>query len=234
MRVDLFDFDLPPDRIAQRPVSPRDAALLLHVHVHGLADCGVRDLPGLLKRGDLLVFNDTKVIPARLTGLRGEAKVSVTLHQMLSPDGWRVFAKPGKRLRVGDRVVFAPCFSATVLDKAPAGDIVLRFDREGADLFAALHEHGAMPLPPYIRGGVADDRDDADYQTLFAKEEGAVLVDRPVRRWGDLVERLRGRRSSDRIARYPRAATGCSASPEIGRRANLPSDQPLQQSHVRV
>jgi S-adenosylmethionine:tRNA ribosyltransferase-isomerase len=176
MRVDLFDFDLPPDRIAQRPASPRDAARLLHVGSDGLTDCGVRDLPNLLRAGDLLVFNDTKVIPARLAGTRGEAKVSVTLHQILSADSWRVFAKPGKRLRVGDRVIFAADFSATVLDKAPTGDIVLRFDREGADLFAALHTHGAMPLPPYIRGGVADNRDDADYQTLFAKEEGAVAA----------------------------------------------------------
>jgi S-adenosylmethionine:tRNA ribosyltransferase-isomerase len=176
MRVDLFDFDLPPDRIAQRPVSPRDAARLLHVHGHGLADRTVCDLPGLLKAGDLLVFNDTRVIPARLSGMRGEAKVSVTLHQILSPDAWRVFAKPAKRLRPGDRIVFAVDFSAAVLEKGPTGDVVLRFDREGADLIAALHEYGAMPLPPYIRGGVADGRDASDYQTLFAKEEGAVAA----------------------------------------------------------
>jgi S-adenosylmethionine:tRNA ribosyltransferase-isomerase len=176
MRVDLFDFDLPADRIAQRPVSPRDAAQLLHVCADRLDDRTVRDLPGLLRAGDLLVFNDTRVIPARLSGMRGAARVSVTLHQILSPDTWRVFAKPAKRLRPGDRVVFAPDFSAEVIEKASTGDVVLRFDRAGVELIAALHEYGAMPLPPYIRGGVADCQDVTDYQTLFAKEEGAVAA----------------------------------------------------------
>ncbi len=176
MRVDLFDFDLPADRIAQRPVSPRDAARLLHVRADGFDDCAVRDLPGLLRRGDLLVFNDTRVIPARLAGTRGEAKVSVTLHQILSPDAWRVFAKPAKRLRPGDRITFAADFSAEVLEKGSTGDVVLRFDRAGAELIGALHDYGAMPLPPYIRGGVADGQDVTDYQTLFAKEEGAVAA----------------------------------------------------------
>ncbi len=176
MRVDLFDFDLPADRIAQRPVSPRDAARLLHVRADDLADRTVRDLPSLFRAGDLLVFNDTRVIPARLAGLRGEAKVSVTLHQILSPDTWRVFAKPAKRLRPGDRITFAADFSAEVLEKGSTGDVVLRFDRAGAELIGALHEFGAMPLPPYIRGGIADIRDASDYQTLFAKEEGAVAA----------------------------------------------------------
>jgi S-adenosylmethionine:tRNA ribosyltransferase-isomerase len=108
--------------------------------------------------------------------MRGVAKVSVTLHQILGADTWRVFAKPAKRLHPGDRVVFAADFSAAVLEKGPTGDVVLRFDREGADLIAALHEYGAMPLPPYIRGGVADAQDASDYQTVFAKEEGAVAA----------------------------------------------------------
>src|SRR5580704_5683707 len=99
MRVDLFDFDLPPDRIAQRPAQPRDAARLLSVTASELADHKVRDLPNLLQPGDLLVFNDTRVIPARLTGQRGGARVSVTLHQMIGADTWRVFAKPAKRLQ---------------------------------------------------------------------------------------------------------------------------------------
>jgi S-adenosylmethionine:tRNA ribosyltransferase-isomerase len=176
MRVELFDFDLPPDRIAQRPVSPRDAARLLHVRADGFDDRAVRDLPDLLRAGDLLVFNDTRVIPARLVGMRGEAKVSVTLHQILSPDTWRVFAKPAKRLRPQDRLVFAPDFRAQVIEKGATGDVVLRFDRAGADLITALHEYGTMPLPPYIRGGVADGRDASDYQTLFAREEGAVAA----------------------------------------------------------
>ena len=176
MRVDLFDFDLPPDRIAQRPAQPRDSARLLSVKPSALSDHVVGALPDLLQRGDLLVFNDTRVIPARLAGRRGEARVSVTLHQMIGPDSWRVFAKPAKRLRPDDRVTFAPDFSARVVERGPQGDVVLAFDRAGPHLIAALHEHGAMPLPPYIRGGVADAQDQADYQTLFAKEEGAVAA----------------------------------------------------------
>lgn len=176
MRVDEFDFDLPADRIAQRPASPRDSARLLHVTQAGLVDRIVRDLPALLEPGDLLVFNDTKVIPARLAGMRGEAKVSVTLHQALSPDTWLVFAKPAKRLRPGDRVRLGPDFSAEVLERRAEGDVVLRFDRGGAALMEALRAQGAMPLPPYIRGGVADERDKADYQTLFAEREGAVAA----------------------------------------------------------
>jgi S-adenosylmethionine:tRNA ribosyltransferase-isomerase len=176
MRVDLFDFDLPPDRIAQRPAQPRDAARLLSVTPSALGDHVVGDLPRLLRAGDLLVFNDTRVIPARLTGHRGAARVSVTLHQMLVADTWRVFAKPAKRLRPGDRIDFTPSFSASVIERGPLGDVVLRFDRGGADLIAALHDNGAVPLPPYIRGGVADAQDQADYQTLFAKEEGAVAA----------------------------------------------------------
>lgn len=176
MRVDAFDFELPPERIAQRPVEPRDAARLLRVTQDGITDRLVRDLPDLLAPGDLLVFNDTRVVPARLIGRRGDATVSITLHQALALDTWLVFAKPGKRLRVGDRVSFTADFSALVLEKRPAGDIALRFDRGGAALMAALHAHGSIPLPPYIRGGIADDRDRRDYQTLFAREEGAVAA----------------------------------------------------------
>jgi len=156
MRVNLFDFELPPDRIAQRPASPRDAARLLHIEPAALSDHTVADLPTLLRPGDLLVFNDTRVIPARLDGRRGMARVSVTLHLPVSADSWRVFAKPAKRLRPGDRVEFAPEFSAGVVERGPQGDVLLRFDRGGAELMAALHAHGAMPLPPYIRGGLAD------------------------------------------------------------------------------
>jgi S-adenosylmethionine:tRNA ribosyltransferase-isomerase len=176
MRVDLFDFDLPPDRIAQRPAHPRDAARLLSVTPSGVADHVVGDLPDLLQPGDLLVFNDTRVIPARLAGRRGEARVSVTLHQMLGADTWRVFAKPAKRLRPDDRVDFAPDFSARVVERGPLGDVVLAFDRGGPELVSALHAYGAMPLPPYIRGGVADAQDRSDYQTLFAEKEGAVAA----------------------------------------------------------
>jgi S-adenosylmethionine:tRNA ribosyltransferase-isomerase len=176
MRVDLFDFELPAERIAQRPADPRDAARLLHVKRDGLADRVVRDLPGLLRPGDVLVFNDTRVIPARLTGMRGAARVSITLHQRLSDDAWLVFARPAKRLRPGDAVDFGGDFRATIVGRGPAGDVELRFDRGGAALMQALHAQGAIPLPPYIRGGVADARDAEDYQTLFARREGAVAA----------------------------------------------------------
>jgi S-adenosylmethionine:tRNA ribosyltransferase-isomerase len=172
----LFDFELPPDRIAQRPANPRDSARLLHIMPDLRADYVMRALPSLLAPGDLLVFNDTRVIPARLSGMRGAAKISVTLHQRLSPDMWRVFARPAKRLRPADIVQFASDFSAEVIERGPEGDVALRFDRADAALFDALRAHGAMPLPPYIRGGVADARDRADYQTLFAEREGAVAA----------------------------------------------------------
>ena len=176
MRIDAFDFILPPERIAQRPVSPRDAARLLRVRALGLEDRVVRDLPDLLNPGDLLVFNDTKVLPARLIGIRDAARVSITLHLRIDENSWWVFAKPGKRLRVGDSVTLGPGFTATVVEKRPEGDIALRFSAGGAALFEALQHHGTMPLPPYIRGGVADESDRADYQTLFARAEGAVAA----------------------------------------------------------
>jgi S-adenosylmethionine:tRNA ribosyltransferase-isomerase len=176
MRVDDFDFRLPAERIAQRPIEPRDASRLLRITAGGLDDCRTRDLPDLLADGDLLVFNDTRVVPARLNGRRGAVPISITLHQSVAPDCWCVFAKPAKRLRPGDRVDFADGFAAEVVDKRPEGDVVLRFDRAGSALAAALHQHGSIPLPPYIRGGIADDRDRADYQTMFAKTEGAVAA----------------------------------------------------------
>ena len=176
MRIDAFDFVLPPERIAQRPVSPRDAARLLRIRSNGLEDRGVRDLPDLLSPGDLLVFNDTKVLPARLVGSRGAARVSITLHLRIDQSSWWVFAKPGKRLRVGDVVSFGPDFAATVVEKRPEGDIALRFSVAGAALFEALQRYGTMPLPPYIRGGIADETDLKDYQTVFARSEGAVAA----------------------------------------------------------
>ncbi len=170
-----FDFDLPADRIAQEPARPRDAARLLAIG-HDLADHRVRDLPRLLRPGDLLVSNDTRVIPARLTGRRGDATVEVTLHLREGEDRWRAFARPAKRLRAGDTVVFAADFSAEVAAKGEGGEVVLRFSAGGADLLAALERHGRMPLPPYIRGGAEGAGDRADYQTMFARRDGAVAA----------------------------------------------------------
>ncbi|HKH68449.1 MAG TPA: S-adenosylmethionine:tRNA ribosyltransferase-isomerase, partial [Reyranella sp.] len=161
MRVDLFDFDLPDELIAQRPVHPRDAARLLDVTPDGRHDRTVRDLPALLRRGDLLVFNDTKVIPARLRGVRGgtagrqDVAVEALLIRDLGGGRWLSFSRPTKRLRPGDGIAFTG-FRATVEAKNEDGSIVLAFDTTGPGFLAALEHSGAVPLPPYIRGGVAD------------------------------------------------------------------------------
>jgi S-adenosylmethionine:tRNA ribosyltransferase-isomerase len=178
MHIDDFDFDLPRERIAQHPREPRDAARLLVVPASGaFEDRRIRDLPVLLRPGDLLVFNDTKVIPARLVGHRGEAVVEVTLYRELAGGAWRAFAKGARRLRAGDRLAFAEGLAAVVAKKHPEGDATLRFDLGAEALRDALARHGAMPLPPYIkrpRGG--DPRDRNDYQTIFARAEGAVAA----------------------------------------------------------
>jgi S-adenosylmethionine:tRNA ribosyltransferase-isomerase len=176
MRVDLFDFDLPQELIAQRPASPRDSARLLDVAADGLHDRTVRDLPGLLKPGDLLVFNDTKVIPARLIGSRPTGgKVELLLLRERDDGAWHCFARPTKRLKEGDALAFGD-LAGRVRAINPDGSIEVSFDRRGADFLAALETAGAMPLPPYIRGGVADARDRADYQTLFARRDGSVAA----------------------------------------------------------
>jgi S-adenosylmethionine:tRNA ribosyltransferase-isomerase len=178
MRLDDFDFPLPRDRIAAHPAEPRETARLLVVPAAGdFADRHIADLPGLLRPGDLLVFNDTKVIPARLKGKRGEAKVEVTLHRALGGGAWRAFAKGARRLRPGDRIVFAEDFTATVADKHPEGDVTLAFALDPSLFRDALRRHGTMPLPPYIpRPEGPDGRDRADYQTMFARREGAVAA----------------------------------------------------------
>ena len=173
MRVDAFDFELPREAIATRPAQPRDSARLLDLTT-GLAHRRVVDLPALLQPGDMMVFNDTRVIPARLAGRRGEARVELTLHRRLDDDRWLAFAKPAKRLRPGDTVRFADEFSATV-EARDGPEVSLLFDRGGTALAEALQRHGAMPLPPYLRR-TADARDRDDYQTVFARCEGAVAA----------------------------------------------------------
>jgi S-adenosylmethionine:tRNA ribosyltransferase-isomerase len=191
VRVDLFDFDLPEERIALRPARPRDAARMLVVRPGaGLDDRHVRDLPDLLAPEDVLVVNDTRVIPAELHGerFRGEASVAVavTLFERLDGSSWRAFARPGRRFAPGDRVRFgAPergaCLvaglDATVESKAADGTVTLRFDLAAPVLDEAIHAIGHMPLPPYIAGRRAEDAADrADYQTVFAAAEGAVAA----------------------------------------------------------
>jgi S-adenosylmethionine:tRNA ribosyltransferase-isomerase len=191
MRVDAFDFDLPEELIALRPARPRDSARLLVVEgVGGFEDRVVADAPLLFRRGDLLVFNDTRVIPARLKGarVRDTARVAVeaTLLKRLSPSIWSALAKPGKRLKEGDRICFGAAadracllgaLDATVTAKAEEGEVTLAFDLAGADLDAAIHAAGVMPLPPYIASRRAEDeRDRGDYQTVYAAKEGAVAA----------------------------------------------------------
>ena len=189
MRVDLFDFDLPEDRIALRPAEPRDTAKMLIVGPDELADRSVRDLPSFLRAGDMLVFNDTKVIPAQLTGMRRRceavSEIDVTLHMRTAPDCWKAFARPAKRLKVGDRIEFghggsmclAGRLTAEVREKWDAGEVTLAFDVSGAFLDEALHAVGHIPLPPYIASKRPEDaRDREDYQTVYAREEGAVAA----------------------------------------------------------
>jgi S-adenosylmethionine:tRNA ribosyltransferase-isomerase len=175
MNVDLFDFELPRELIALEPASPRDSARLLRVEADRLTDLVVRDLPDCLRAGDLLVSNDTKVIPAQLTGRRGTAKIEVTLIEAVGEDRWKGFARPAKKLAPGDRLEFAPDFHAEMLARGEGGEVTLRFDRGGAALMAALDRFGRMPLPPYIKR-TATDRDRNDYQTLFAARPGAVAA----------------------------------------------------------
>ena len=178
MHIEDFAFDLPRELIAPHPCEPRDMARLLVIPTSGgFQDCRISDLPALLRPGDLLVFNDTKVIPARVTGRRGEAAIEVTLCRDLGGGSWRAFAKGARRLRTGDRLVFAEDFFAVVGEKHPEGDVTLRFALDAAAFREALARHGSMPLPPYIkrpRGG--DTRDRRDYQTIFARAEGAVAA----------------------------------------------------------
>lgn len=192
MRVDLFDFELPNERIALRPARPRDAARMLVVRPDQepeLTDAGVMDLASWLEPGDALVFNDTKVIPAQLEGTRtrGEAtaKIGATLHLRAGDDRWWAFVRPAKKLQIGDRVQFGGegrvCLSgtldATVSEKGDAGEVLLVFDLSGPLLDEAIAAVGHIPLPPYIaakRG--EDEQDKADYQTMFAEKEGAVAA----------------------------------------------------------
>jgi len=214
MKVDRFDFYLPEDNIALRPASPRESARLLRIMPPDrLMDYHVRDLPRLLQPGDALVFNDTKVIPARLQGQRRRpagqsaaaggqepaaadysiAHISITLHQRVSGDQWRAFVKPARRLRLGEEIVFTPAFAplpgsagkgkppaaliAQIAEKGEGGDMLLRFNRSGAGLDTALEHFGAMPLPPYIAARRAvEPQDSRDYQTVYARAEGAVAA----------------------------------------------------------
>ncbi|MEA2839765.1 MAG: S-adenosylmethionine:tRNA ribosyltransferase-isomerase [Methylobacteriaceae bacterium] len=193
MRVDLFDFDLPEERIALRPVVPRDAARLLVINAktNSFEDRSIRDLPDLLRPQDALVVNDTRVIPARLDGIRvrgdSVAQIEVTLHARENDNTWRAFARPAKRLAIGERVRFGEtsesmacllaALDATVIAKDDGGEVTLAFDLTGPALDEAIAGLGQMPLPPYIASRRSTDaQDERDYQTMFAEQAGAVAA----------------------------------------------------------
>ena len=186
MDVSLFDFDLPERAIALRPASPRDSARLLHVPAQGkFAHQTVSDLPSLLRAGDVLVFNETKVFPAALTASRparahgggGDVTVTVNLHKSRNDKVWDAFCRPAKRLRVGDSLHFDSDLSASVIEKRDGGDLSLEFNARGEALLAGFERCGAPPLPPYIaRKRAPDAKDVEDYQTVYAKESGSVAA----------------------------------------------------------
>jgi S-adenosylmethionine:tRNA ribosyltransferase-isomerase len=210
MRTDLFDFSLPPDRIALRPINPRDRARMLVVRPDiepEFSDCTVNDLPDLLRPGDAVVVNDTRVIAARLKGRRigrgPETSIEATLHQRIDGSRWRAFVKPAKRLKGGDvlrfgdegKVCFLGQLDAAVEEKCEDGEVILAFAFHGAFLDSAIEERGAMPLPPYIASRRAPDaQDNTDYQTMFAREEGSVAAPTAGLHFtSDLVKRLHER-----------------------------------------
>lgn len=194
MRVDLFDFELPEEAIALRPVSPRDSAKMLLVDpVTGLSDRLVSDLTDILRSGDALVLNDTKVIPAQLVGQRvretdqgtSVCRFTATLHMRVAPDRWKAFLRPAKRIKAGDRfwfgtekdLCFAEALCGTVESRGEGGEAELKFELSGAALDAAIAAEGHIPLPPYIASKRGDDaRDRIDYQTIYAAEDGAVAA----------------------------------------------------------
>ena len=177
MKVDLFDFELPVERIALRPARPRDAARMLIVRESGpFEDRGVRDLPQMLRAGDVLVFNDTRVIPAQLEGRRGEAKIGATLHKRIDLRRWQAFVRNAKRLRPGDVAEFGGGVTAVAEERLADGSFVLFFEGE-EPVEVLLERAGRMPLPPYIAGKRdTDEQDRLDYQTMFAAEDGAVAA----------------------------------------------------------
>ena len=184
MKLDAFDYSLPAEKIATKPADPRESARLLDLSGDDIADRHIGDMPALLLADDVLIVNNTQVIPARLEGRRGQAKISVTLHKRESDHIWRVFAKPAKKCRIDDVIIFANDFAATVLGRGEGGDVELGFINPAnaacltrLELETCLDRYGSMPLPPYIaRPAGAEPADRQDYQTMFARHRGAVAA----------------------------------------------------------
>ena len=185
MLVSSFDFDLPKERIAAFPANPRESAKLLSVKTNkGLTDLTIADFPDLLRPSDLLVFNDTRVIPARLFGVRGEAKLEATLFKSVGVNTWEALVKNARRLHAGDTVSFYPPdkpdekpLTADVLGRGENGSVILKFNADPQILFSMLEKYGVMPLPPYIHREKNEyGKDKETYQTIFAKHDGAVAA----------------------------------------------------------
>ncbi|MBL4616193.1 MAG: S-adenosylmethionine:tRNA ribosyltransferase-isomerase, partial [Robiginitomaculum sp.] len=186
MRVDDFDFALPQESIALRPADPRDSAKLLQLDGDGvIRDHIIAQLSQILQPGDLLVLNDTKVFPAHLIGERtkrqhgggGAANISVNLHKRIDDCRWQAFARPAKRLRIGDEILFSPQLNAIVANKGDGGEVLLQFNMAATELSEAFQQFGEIPLPPYIGSKRAvDDRDASDYQTIYADRSGSVAA----------------------------------------------------------
>lgn len=196
MKTDIFTFDLPLDRIANNPAEPRESAKLLRIKKDGrFEDLHISDLPNLLTDNDVLIFNDTKVIPARLYGKRNEARIEATLFKQLDLREWECLIKNSRRLHINDIITFSDKLYATVVLKKEEGPVILSFNQSGADLMAAFHEIGMMPLPPYIKrptGGIETDK--KNYQTIFAKHEGAVAAPTAGLHWTEpLLQKIRNK-----------------------------------------
>ena len=185
LKTDLFDFELPESTIALRPAVPRDSARLLQVQDRQLSDFIVSDLPSLLRSGDVLVLNDTRVFPAALKATRaaraqgggGDVVLDINLLSDKGASVWQAFARPAKRLRVDDFVTFSDVLSATVVEKKDGGEVSLKFNLTGPELFAAFDDVGSPPLPPYIaRKRAPDAKDDTDYQTVYAEHKGSIAA----------------------------------------------------------
>lgn len=177
MKVDQFDFELPKELIAIRPAPSRDGARFLVIKGNMLADKMVTDLANYINPGDLVVFNDTRVIPARLSGKRRDAKIELTLHMNMSGGVWKAFAKPAKKLKPTDVIIFSAGLEACVLEKGDSGEVTIQFNFSSVKLREALNEAGVMPLPPYIASQrPVDAQDECDYQTIYSKNDGAVAA----------------------------------------------------------
>ena len=177
MDVNLFDYELPPDFIAQTPINPRDAARLLDLTNGGLKDRFIQELPFILKPGDLLVANNTRVIPTKLQGKCASKRITVNLHKKVSPSIWFAFARPAKRVTEGDLIMFDDSVVAKVLEKN-RGELLLEFQLSDQDIMGFLEQRGSMPLPPYIKRNEPSSNaaDLKDYQSIFAQHEGAVAA----------------------------------------------------------